>query len=93
MSFRARSAVKLGADNDDELPMPRASKVVEGEALCELAKRLELCRKLVLADWLILAQNQRRLSNRRRAALIRRCRRFVTECLLERYEFGEFGVK
>ena len=56
-SFRARSAVKLGADNDDELTMPRASKVVEGEALCELAKRFERCRKLVLVDSLILAKN------------------------------------
>ena len=49
--------MKLGADNDNELPMPRASKVVEGEALCELAELSERYRKLVLADSLILAKN------------------------------------
>ena len=40
----------LVSDNDDELAMPRASKVVRCEAVSKMAVLLERCSKLVVAD-------------------------------------------
>ena len=39
-----------GADNDDELAMPRAPKVVRCETVSKMAVLLERCDKLDLAD-------------------------------------------